>query len=544
MTVTESRPRRAAAVAPVSPARFVVRTVVRQVRRGTVVVSVLAGAMPAFVAVQYRATFDGAVSAASLQALAENPAIRTLFGPPVGLDNAGGFTVWRMGTVLAVLVGTWAALAATRVTRGEEEAGRWDLLLAGRLRLTALVRIHLGVLLVMTASPGAATAAGMLLAGTEWRGALLFGAMIAGAGATGAALGVLACQLLAERRAASGLAVAVLLAGLLARMVGDGVPALAWLQWGSPFGLLGRAEPFATDRWIAVPVVVVLVALLAGLALRAATGRDAGSARWSGRGRVRPPSRLVRSLGGLAVHRVRRPLVGWGQGLAAYYLLIGLLARSMAEFLRDNPSFAELAAQAGFAQLGSVEGYASALLSLLAVPLGAFAASRTAAGAADERAGRLTPLYSLPVSRVRWAVVESAAVAGAVVVLAVVTGIALWMGTVSVGAGLGLGDAVAGAINVVPVAALCLGAALAALGWAPGAVLPIGVLPAAGGYLLLVFSDTFGWPAWVRSISPFAHVASVPAEPAAVGAAVGMLVAAAALAVLGLAGYARRDLRG
>ena len=55
-----------------------------------------------------------------------NPAIRTLFGEPVALDDPGGFTVWRTGTVLAVLLGAWALLATTRITRGEEDAGRWD----------------------------------------------------------------------------------------------------------------------------------------------------------------------------------------------------------------------------------------------------------------------------------------------------------------------------------------------------------------------------------------------------------------------------------
>ena len=33
-----------------------------------------------------------------------NPAIRILFGRPVALDDPGGFTVWRTGTPLAVLV--------------------------------------------------------------------------------------------------------------------------------------------------------------------------------------------------------------------------------------------------------------------------------------------------------------------------------------------------------------------------------------------------------------------------------------------------------
>ena len=67
---------------------------------------------------------------------------------------------------------------------------------------------------------------------------------------------------------------------------------------------------------------------------------------------------------------------------------------------------------------------------------------------------------------------------------------------------------------------------------------------AAGGYLLLVFAATFGWPAWVRWLSPFDHLAAVPAAPMDVAGALGMVLVALLLAVLGLVGYARRDLRG
>src|SRR4051812_20928791 len=387
---TALRPKQEASAG--SSTRLVVAAAVRLVRRGSLVVSAVVGVLTAFVAAEYRSTFSSAFSASSLEALAQNPAIRTLFGPPVALDTPGGFTVWRTGTVVAVLVGVWAALAATRVTRAEEEAGRWDLLLAGRLRLPALVRAHVAVLLVATALPGGAAGLGLVLAGAGVAGALLFGLLIAGTGMAAAGLGVLAAQLLAERRAASGLAVGVLLASLLIRMIADGVPAVAWLQWGSPFGLMSRAQPFAADRWLPVLVLAVLVAALAALAVRLSGGRDVGSARLRGRDRSRTPSRLVRSLPGLAVHRLRRPVLSWGLGVAAYFLLIGLLARTMIEFLQDNPLFAQLAARAGFAQLGSVEGYAASLFSLTAILLGAFVASRVAHTASDEVAGRLTPL--------------------------------------------------------------------------------------------------------------------------------------------------------
>jgi ABC-2 type transport system permease protein len=122
-----------------APGRVVTALAVRQLRRGAVVVTVLAAGMSALVAATYNSTVRSGADAASLAALAGNPAIRTLFGEPVALDDPGGFTVWRSATVLAVLLGVWGLLTVTRLTRGEEDSGRWDLLLAGLLRLDRLV---------------------------------------------------------------------------------------------------------------------------------------------------------------------------------------------------------------------------------------------------------------------------------------------------------------------------------------------------------------------------------------------------------------------
>lgn len=73
----------------------------------------------------------------------------------------------------------------------------------------------------------------------------------------------------------------------------------------------------------------------------------------------------------------------------------------------------------------------------------------------------------------------------------------------SVGAPLSAAEALAGAANVLPVAALSAGTALLALGWLPRAVL------AAGGFVLPTLADTLSWPIAVRALSPFTHVAFV-----------------------------------
>src|SRR4029450_483866 len=128
---------------------------------------------------------------------------------------------------------------------------------------------------------------------------------------------------------------------------------------------------------------------------------------------VLPRGRPLASLPAFAIRRTRRPLLVWGLGIAAYFFLIGLLANSLTEFLRDNPLFVQMAAAAGFASLVTVEGYVAAIFALLAVPIGGFASGRVAATAGDETAGRLALVLSRPVGRVRWALTEAAAIATA-----------------------------------------------------------------------------------------------------------------------------------
>lgn len=538
---------------PALPSRVVVSTpravgaaltalAVRQIRRGTAVVVVVAAGMSALVAAQYQTTFAGKLDGPALQALAANPAIRVLFGPPLALDDPGGFTVWRTGTPVAVLVGVWAVLVATRITRGEEDTGRWDLLLAGRGRTTLVLARHLAVLCVAVVLVGTAVGVALLAVGTTALGAVLHGAGIAGFGLGFAALAVLAAQVLPTRAAATGASIAVLAAALLARMVADGVDALSWLRWATPFGVLAETAPYAADRPAPLLVLGAAALLLAGGALGAARRRDVGAGLLIVADSRRPRTRLLGSLTRFAVRRAAGPLTGWGVGVGAYYLLIGALAVSITGFLTDNARFAELAAAAGFAGLGSVTGFAAAMFSLLAIPAGLYGAARISAAAAEETSRRAVLLFALPISRARLAGTELAVTGAGTLLLLCVAGVAAWAGTSAVGAPLGLGDALAGALNGAPIALLCIGAAMLALGWAPRAVLAIGALPAAGGFLLLVLAQSSGAPAWVVQLSPFAHLAAVPQTTPNWAGAAGMCAVAVLLAGLGVLGYHRRDL--
>ncbi len=526
----------------VGRAAALVRHAVRLIGRGAVIMVIVTAGMSALVVQQYRGLAGAGFNLTSMQALAENPAIRVLFGRPIALGDPGGFTVWRTGTPLAVLVAVWAMLAAVRITRGEEETGRWNLLMAGRDSLSRLVGLQLATILAATILTGLAVTVAMIIAGARPGGSALYGAALTLIGTAAALGGGLAGQLVADRRRGATLAGAGLGAGLLARMVADTTDSLHWLHWLSPFGLLGLTEPFAAARFAPLAVLLLANVTLAAGVWATTARRDVGAGLLPTRGRQRVRLGWYRSLARFAARRGAGGLLAWGAGIWLYFLLIGLLAFSLTTFLSDNPLFADLATRAGFGALTTVTGYLASLFALLAIPLGLYAASRIGADSADEQARYLTLVFAGPVSRPYWFLLQAGAGVAGTVILAVGAGLASWTGTAAVGAEVPLGAALAGALNVVPVAWLSLGAALLAFGWRPQAAFAVGAIPAAGGFLLQVLAETLRWPAWVLTLSPFQHLHAVPYDTVDWAGAAGMTAIAGALALLGLVGFLRRDL--
>ena len=532
----------APAVTSRAPGRAVGWLVVRQIRRGALIVAVVCAGMSALVATQYQTTFQGTIDQSGLRALAENPAIRILFGPPVALDDAGGFTVWRTGTPLMVLAGVWMLLAATRITRGEEDAGRSDLLLAGRLRAVDVVSRCLAAVAGSALLIGLAVGASLVAAGTGTAGAFVYAAAILGVSLTFGTAGVLAAQIMPTRPAAVGVAVGLLGVGLLLRMLADGAPGLAWVAWATPFGLTSRAAPYADNRVTPLIVIAGFAVVFAAAAVIAARSRDIGSGLVAVATSRPPRIRLLGSIGGFAVRRGVRSTIGWAIGIAAYFLLVGALIASILEFFETNPRFAELAGAAGFAGLDSADGFAAALFSLLAIPTGLYAATRLAAMVADEKARRWTSLFAAPISRTRLAAIEVGATTLGVVVLHTTAALAIWAGATITGAPLSIAAALAGALNTTPIALLSVGAAALAVGWLPSAVGAIGALPVVGGFLFNVIIQGMQAPTWVVNLSPFVHVSAVPDLPPDWATLATLTVIGAIMTTIGVAGYARRDL--
>ena len=88
------------------------------------------------IAATEHAYFSSFPTEASRRALARsmqgNTGFEAVFGPVHRLDTVAGYTQYKSMFSLVILASIWGLLIATRVTRGEEDNGRWELFLSGR----------------------------------------------------------------------------------------------------------------------------------------------------------------------------------------------------------------------------------------------------------------------------------------------------------------------------------------------------------------------------------------------------------------------------
>src|SRR3981081_318477 len=108
--------------------RFVARRAVRSgVAGGEAFARVVLGSISGF-ALTYKTQ---AAREQLARSFGSNVGIQALIGPARHIDTVAGFASWRTSVTLTAIGAVWGLLTSTRLLRGEEEAGRWELLAAG-----------------------------------------------------------------------------------------------------------------------------------------------------------------------------------------------------------------------------------------------------------------------------------------------------------------------------------------------------------------------------------------------------------------------------
>jgi ABC-2 type transport system permease protein len=479
------------------------------------------------------------------RSIGSNPGLNALFGETRALETMAGFTEWRVVLALALVGGIWGMFATTRVLRGEEDAGRAEVLLAGPVTRTGAAAATLAGLAAAWLLCTAITVLGLVVgSGRDLGGgpAALLGLTLTSAAAVMIGVAAVTSQLAETRRRATGTAAAVLGISYAIRVIADSAPDLRWLRWWTPLGWLEEIRPLTGAAVLPLLLMWLLAVVLGVAAGWLVTRRDAGEGLWSARSAARPRTALLTGPFGLAVRLARGQAVSWVVGLTAFGALIGLVARTASDAMSSSTG-AEMLGRLGVDDAGA-RAYAGVSFVFVTLALGLVAAGQVSAMRDEESSGRLDAVLTRPVGRWRWLAGRWAVACGVLVLAAA----AVVLGTAVAGSvgdlGVGTGDLVVAGANVVPGGVLVLGLGVLLFGVAPRVAVPVTHAYVAGSFLLETVGAAVELPGWLLDLSVLHHVAPAPAVDPDWPAA-GVLVAIGVVAaVAGGLAFARRDLKG
>ena len=470
------------------------------------------------------------------------PAFEAMLGRFVQLTTVEGATLSRWG-MFSILAAVWGMLAGARLLRRAEERGHLEKLRAGVVSPRGLTLSAVAALLTTHAVFAVAIGASHTLAGMDTATSWALGGAMALLTASFALAGAVASQLVASYKRAVGLVGSLLGILLGLRLLAAASATPEWVWWTTPFGWVGFLHP-VDEAWGIVFAALSALVLVLFLAVLALSQRDL-AAGWFG-GATDEPARSPRPMGGHASLAVRLTAAGartWGAIIGIVALAFGLLARDFSEAVADLPTMVEMGNQIGWYDIDTPEGIVAFTFGIVALLLAVFAAGQAAAIREEEASWRIEHLLVRPLGRVRWLVTRTVTAVVGVVLLALLAAAAIAVGAAIVGAPIEVVDALAAAVNVVPVAVLALGIGIAVLGLLPRLTAPVTYGLVLAAYLLDFVGGLLELPEWALELSPFRQLAAVPAQSVEVLPLVVMLAVGLAAAGIGTVTFRRRDLQ-
>lgn len=447
-----------------------------------------------------------------------NAGMNLLFGTPYKLETIGGFTAWRSLGIVVLIAGIWGLLTATKIFRGDEDSGRWEMFLAGPTTRRQAV-IHaiggLGIsLLIMFAINfvaifGVGHSNGLSFGLAE---CLLYSVAVVAGAAIFMAVGLWASQLAPTRRKAAAISAILFGVFFLMRAVAAIGQDWRWLMNWTPLGWIEKIRPLTNNdaTWL-IPIGLFIVAFCA-VSIYIAGKRDLGSSLLTDRDTARPRTKLLNSPIGLVVREDRGSIIGWLLGVSAMSALYGYLAKTATDVL--NSSSETIKQLHGFGlqnKTFGVETYMAIVLLVIMVLVMVFVASLVNHIREDEAEGYLDNILVRPISRLRWLTGRVVVVIGSML-LAVVLGTVLgWLTAKSQNANMPFKDMMLAGVNILPPVLLIMGVGLLIFGLRPRLTSAVVYGIIAWSFLLEMIGPAIRLNHWILDTSLLHHVKMVPA---------------------------------
>ena len=476
-----------------------------------------------------------------------NPALRFLYGRLNG-SSIGALTTWRYGIWAAIFGALMTIFIVIRHTRGDEEAGRLELV--GSAVVGRQAALTAGLLTAATANLAITVLLSVALpaSGLPVSGSVALALAIGASGLAFTGIAAVAAQLASGARGARGICFGVLGAAFLLRAIGDsaGPSGPSWLTWTSPLGWVELTRPFDGQQWWVLALPAAVLAAGVGAAYALAARRDYGAGLLPDRPGRPSASGLLRGPLGLAWRLQRGLLGGWAAGVVCVFAVSGAAAKGIGSLLGGSTQLRNEFTRLG-GQVAITNAYLAALMLLAGLGAAGYATSAVLRLRAEETGGLAEPLLATAVGRTRWGLSQVAvAVFGAAVLLAL-AGLATGLGYgLRTGSGPSTGPQVArmlgAAMAQLPASLVITGVAVALVGLLPGACVA-GAWTVFGAVVVIdLFGQVLQLSHWLLDVSPFTHVPRLPGGTVSAAPLLWLCLAAVTFCALGLAALRRRDI--
>lgn len=473
--------------------------------------------------------------------------LQAVFGAARQVDTVGGFVAWRTLAFLPLVAAIWALLATARTLRGEEEQGRWEMVLAAPIAPRRAAAVAIEGLLVCAAIVWLGAAAALVLDGTLANGlplaqALYLALALVAAAAVFIAVGALVAELASTRRLAVTIGAVVFGLAFILRVAADSSPSLDWLRWVTPLGWVEEMRPFTGARPLVLVPIVLWCALLIGVAQALVARRDLGAGAIESRTEAAPRTRLLGSAIAHSLRSARGGALGWALGLGLTGAFFGLIAKSVARVVATSGGLQRTASRLGAVNVATAEGYLGLIFLFVVVAVCVYGANHANATREEEAMGRLDTLLSLPLARSRWLSGRLLVGVGCLTLATLAAVLSCWSTAALQSSGVPLVRMLEAGLNAVVLGVLFLGMGTLVFGVAPRLTGVVALGLVAGTFLLEMVGAVVKAPTWLLEISPFHHLSFAPASSLDWTTVSAMAAAGIVAAGIGMLAFARRDL--
>lgn len=470
-------------------------------------------------------------------AVGTGDALLFINGRVAGIDTLGGVIANEFGFLASFAIPLMGIALVARMTRRDEDAGRLECLLSGRIRRAAPAASAIVITSVALLVTAIALFGGLAGVGVTVDGAILYTLSLALLGFVFAGIAALAAQLVEHTRGIYAIGLGALVVSYLLRGVGDVLD--NWVTWLSPLGWAEKTNAYGAASWWPLLVSLAVGLALVIVAVSLASRRDLGSALIRPVSSTPEASSFLRTPIGLAVRLQRGAVMGWTVAGVVVTVAFGGLSQQLLDAMTGNESLADALGGDGSATL---DGVTAITVMILALICAGYVVQTLSSVRSEESEGRLESLLSGKIGRSRWLLTQVAVVLVGLVVVAGLGSLALALAVSWSTGESGLIGSTLGAVASYLPAVLVLGAIGVGLyGLFPRAF-TVAWLAFAFTAFVAYLGDPLNLPAAIVDVAPFNQTGYPPLDPASGSALLVMGLIAAALAVAGFVGFRRRGI--